>query len=271
MYQRCIILILLFVLSGCSIGHKKFFYQTAPTTYPPTEEVLVFEYQNVDIKEIYELLYSDYLIIGKSAFNGPYESPHDAVQFAKSIGADVFISTSQFAQTKTSFVNIDTPDTTTTSFSGYGAGGSFSGTATTFGTQTTTVPITVDRYDQEGLYLHNLTGFEPLWEQNRSDYEETGSTKMTGQWEGDTYAITLIQSGKNMVGFVNEVLANDDRRDVWQPNDLKLIFNLDNGNGVYLMGDKSPVPSNFKVNKFGHLEVKVFGDAQTFSFQRKTN
>jgi hypothetical protein len=78
-------------LSGCTtLGHKTFYNQVAPIKYPPTSNVMIFEYSNVDLEEIYELLFSDFLVIGKSGFNGPYEPPTQSRSYAKSIGADFF-------------------------------------------------------------------------------------------------------------------------------------------------------------------------------------
>ena len=114
--KRALIIIFLALLTqGCdSLGHSKFYAQVAPTKYPRTKKVLVFEYRNVNLSEIYELLFSDFLIIGSSSFNGLYQNPKRSIWFSKSIGADVFISTSQFSETRTSFINLATPTTSTT-------------------------------------------------------------------------------------------------------------------------------------------------------------
>lgn len=134
------------LVQGCSsLGHKEFYTQVAPMKYPPTEKTMVFEYANVNLKEIYDLLFSDFLIIGRSSFNGPYENPDRSVIYAKSIGADVFLSTSQLKETRTSFMNLSTPTSSTTYIAGNSGTGSFYGTPTTYGTRTTTVPITVNR------------------------------------------------------------------------------------------------------------------------------
>jgi hypothetical protein len=166
--------------ASANLGHQQFYSQAAPTKYPPTRQLRVFEYQNVELREIYELLFSDFLIIGRSAFNGPFENPSSSASFAKSIGTDIFISTSQFKETRTSFISLSTPTTSTTHVSGYSGSGSFYGTATTYGTQQTTVPIRVNRYDQDGYYLRNVNNVVPLWERRIEQYERTSQSDLEG-------------------------------------------------------------------------------------------
>jgi len=253
-------------LSGCTtLGHKTFYSQVAPMKYPQTSNVMIFEYSNVELGEIYDLLFSDYLVIGKSSFNGPYEPPAQSKSYAKSIGSDVFITTSQFKETKTSFMNLSTPTTSTTYISGYNGSGSVYGTATTYGTQTTTVPITVNRYDQEGMYLKNVNGINPLWERTRSQYQATGSNSLSGIWKNENYEIEIIQSGEQMAAFIRAVLDGDKS---WSKEQLKMVFGTESGVGIYLMGNKTPMPSKFSLNKFGFLEVQLLSNSEVFSFAK---
>lgn len=260
-------------LSGCTtlgyktLGHKKFYNQVAPMKYTPTSDVMIFEYSNVDLDEIYDLLFSEYLIIGKSAFNGPYESPGQSRSYAKSIGADIFITSSQFKETRTSFMNLSTPSTSTTSISGYNGNSSVYGTATTYGTQTTTVPIRVNRYDQDGMYLKNVNGINPLWDHIRSQYQSTGTNDLSGIWKNESYEIEIIQSGEQMIAFIRAVLDGDKS---WSKDQLKMVFGIDSGVGIYLMGNKTPMPSKFSVNKFGFLEVQLLSNAEVFSFAKNS-
>ncbi len=256
----------IFVVTGCaSLGHVQFYDQVSPTKYSPTSGVMVFEYSNVSVDEIYDLLYSDYLIVGKSGFNGPYEDPKRVSSYAKSIGADVFISAAQFDETRTSFMNLSTPTTSTTYVSGTTNGGSFSGTATTYGTTTTTVPIAVNRYDQYGIYLKNVNNIQSVWEKTRDQYEVTERHANSGSWGNENYRIDVVQSGEQLVGFISEVLKGDKS---WSEGQLKMFFGTNIGVGIYMMGSKAPIPAEFAVNKFGHLEVTLLTDNQQFSFAR---
>ena len=264
--KKIIALVMGLLLSGCAqLGHQEFYSQIAPSKYPPTSKVMVFEYSNVDLDEIYELLFSDFLIIGKSSFNGPYENPMRSVAYAKSIGADVFISTAQFKETRTSFLNLSTPTTSTTYISGYNGSGSVYGTATTYGTKTTTIPIRVNRYDQEGLYLKKMSDSVPLWERTDAQYKETSSNPLSGKWQNESYCLNVYQSGDQIMAFVDEVLKGDKS---WSSGQLKMIFGKDSGVGIYLMGNKTPMPAKFRVNKFGHLEIELITNSEKFSFAK---
>jgi len=226
---------------------------------------MVFQYANVNIKEIYDLLFSDFLVIGRSSFNGPYEDPTQSVPYAKSIGTDVFVSTSQFKETRTSFLALSTPTSSTTYLSGYSGTGSFYGTATTYGTETTIVPIIVNRYDQEGLFLRNVNNVAPLWERTEAQYKKTEPSDLEGIWFNENYRLSLYRSGQQMVAFI---ASTPKEREGWVQGQLKFIYGVESGVGVYLMGNKTPMPARFSLNKFGHLEVKLITSQETFSFAR---
>lgn len=260
-----------FFLSGCAVvGHKDFYSQISPTKYPPTEKVMIFEYQNMSLKGVYDTLFSDFLIIGKSSFIGPYEEPEQALSFAKSIGADVFITNSQFKSTQTSIMSITTPTATTTNINGYSAGQSFYATATSYGTTTNNIPITVSRYNQDGYYLRNVNKVLPLWDMSEDQFGKTADGIFAGNWHNENYKIKIYQSNKKTVGTVLNVVGKD-RTKFWNQGQLKLIFEETANLGVYMMGDKTPVPATFSINKFGHFEVKLIESGEVFSFARTLN
>lgn len=263
-------LVLSALLSGCaSSGYQSFYSQQAPTKYPKTDKIMLFEYSNVDINGIKKILFDDYLVIGKSGFNGPYEDPKDsATSFGKSIGADVVITNAQFKETKSSMVSFSMPTTTTTNFSGYAGGSSYYGSATSYGTRTTMVPVTVHRYDQDGIFLKNVNNIHPLWERTINDYKQTADSTFNGVWENEDYQLKAFQSGSQIVAFITRTKAADDRGDVWKENNLKFIFGKKSNKGIYLMGDKTPIPSEFSLNKFGHLQIKLITNGEIFSFRK---
>jgi len=291
--------LLLLLLGGCAQGHKQFYRQVAPKKYPPTSDVMIFRYGDVEIEEIYNLLFSDLLIIGKSSFNGAYQNPDGVRSYAKSIGSDVLITACQFQAKRTAFVNIETQ----TDIRGHDESGSFYGTATTYGTETITVPIRVNRYDQEGLYLRNLAGANLLWERSEEQYEDTDPNVLSGLWENEHYSIKIFQSGSQIVGFIDTVIdgtANTlpsytgpgpakwrkPSRQFWSKGQLKMLFGVASipaapgsssgapgWRGLYLMGNKTPMPAKFSVNKFGHLVVEFLApgggtESDTFSFMK---
>lgn len=265
MNRLLVVLACLALLNGCAqVGYKEFYTQVAPSKYPATEQVKVFEYENVNLKDVYDTFYSDFLIVGRAGFNGPYEDPAGVVGFAKSIGADVVITTAQLQGTRTALIPLTTPTTTTTTFSGTVGTRPVNGTATTFGTTTTNVPITVNRYDQDALYLRNVNGVVPLWRRTSADYPRTGDGAQDGAWSNDNYRVNVVRSNGQNVGFIESVKGNGKGA----PGQLKFLYGADTGTGVYLMQEGAPMPAKFAVNKFGHLEVKLLTGDDTFSFGR---
>ena len=75
MFRAAVAIAVAVLLQGCATGYQQFYSQTAPTKYPETTNTRVFEYPNVDIKELYSVLFSDLLVLGTASYNGPYENP----------------------------------------------------------------------------------------------------------------------------------------------------------------------------------------------------
>ncbi|ADE12232.1 hypothetical protein [Sideroxydans lithotrophicus] len=268
--KKLFILLTFALLTGCAaLQHQATYEQSAPTRFPKTSNVLVFEYRNVNIRDIYDLLYGDFLIIGKSEFTGPYEDPRASIEFAKSIGADVFISASQFKETRTSFVPMVTPTTDTSYVTGTAATGPFYGTLNSYGTRTTMIPVYIDRYAQSGLYLKNVNHVSPLWEKKRQDYKETGTNPLSGIWYNEHYDLKLYRSGAQMVAFFDSTPRGGKAKETGQVGDIKMIFNPETGAGIYMMADRTPQPAEIKLNKFGNLQVDVTSLNESVSFARR--
>lgn len=108
----------------------------------------------------------------------------------------------------------------------------------------------------------------PLWERTIKDYQKTTNNELEGNWENESYKLNIFQSGTQIVAFINQVKVSDDRQNFWHENNLKFIFGEESNKGIYLMGNKTPVPSNFIVNKFGFLEIELITSGEKFSFER---
>lgn len=264
-----VIAFVLFMLQGCATGYQKFYAQVAPSKYSPTQRLMIFEYNNVDINEIYELFFNDFLIIGNSGFNGPFENPQKSASYAKSIGADVLITAVQYKETRTALIPMTTPTISITQIDGYSGSGSFSGTATTFGTQTTSIPVAVRRYNQKGLFLKNVKNILPIWEKVKAQYKKTDTNELEGIWYNEYYKIEMFQSGDKIVGFLTEKPSDRTRRKYWEADQLKIMFGVDSKVGVFLLGTKTPYPAKFRINNFGHFEVSLVGGGIKISFQRE--
>jgi hypothetical protein len=160
-------------IAGCASGYKEF-YTPAPgatpeaisstraSAAPQTPAIERSAFGNTD-----QLLagYSKrgYLIIGESSFNsGERVADDDAIKQGQAVGADlVLVFVPQYTGSVTSSVPITTP-TTNTSYTAanataYGPGGPVSAygnaTTTTYGSNTTYIPITVNRSDYGAIYF----------------------------------------------------------------------------------------------------------------------
>lgn len=243
----------------------RYYSQVAPTKFPPPEETFRFTYENVSIDEVYELLFNDFLVIGRSRFLAP--NGHKEVQsFANSIGADAVITATQFRDIQTRFEIRSVPTASSTSYSGYSGGGSWYGTATTFGTSHVTVPVSVGRFSYESVYLRNVNHVVPLWKRVREQYARTGPSELEGVWFNEHFKLVVYLSGTQVVAFVREPTKIGVV--TFAAGDLKFLFGAETGAGVFLMDDATPQPAQFKVNKFGHLEVRFLATEGVVSFAR---
>src|SRR5688572_9001923 len=96
--------------AGCVSGHQHFYRQSAPKAFERTTDLRIFGYANTDLGDIYRSFFSDFLIIGRSKFNGPYESPKQLERFAKSIGADAVLLSVAYTGTRNVTSHVAVPD-----------------------------------------------------------------------------------------------------------------------------------------------------------------
>jgi len=261
-------IIAVLVIQGCTLGHQKFYTQLAPEKYPETKKTMLFKYANINLQGIYETFFSDYIIIGKSNFNGPIEDPTSSLDYAKSIGADVFITSAQFSITASSVVPLVTPSVSTTNISGFAGRTSYFGSATTYGTSTSYIPVSVNRYDQVGLYLRKFTTTDkPAWELTKDNFVCDSESEFNGNWGDEKYEISICKSGVKLVGFISKI--KDPELELWRTDEIKLSFNSEDKKGVYFCSDKTPWPASLSLNKFGHLEISLLGRDDKFSFAKR--
>lgn len=105
-----------------------------------------------------------FAVIGVSSFSSSNASTKDAMRFAMKIHAAYVGITTQVTSSQTLNLPMTTP-TTNTSYTngnlsvagsgGYATGG-YSGTTTTYGSQTNYIPITVNRFDKAAVYFGPL-------------------------------------------------------------------------------------------------------------------
>lgn len=167
MVRAILLLVISFVLTGCANPFVKFYQDStggidltkAPSVVLPTGEPKLFQGSNPEIDHQH-MLEDGYNFIGFSSFNGGNVNVSDALTQAKAIYAEIVLTYSKYTDTRSGVAPLMLPDTrtstTTLSGSTYGSGGygSFYGSAntTTYGTQTTYIPYSIDRYDYLATY-----------------------------------------------------------------------------------------------------------------------
>jgi hypothetical protein len=249
-------LVLFLFVAGCANNYEKFFARSAPNTYPATSDVLVFKYDRSGLREAYEGLFYDWVVIGKSSFIGPLESESNLKAFGCSVGADIVLVSSSFSETRDVSVPIITPTYSSTSYSGTVSGKSFSGTASSHGTQTDFIPISVNRYSQRAIFLKNISDKKPLWQLTEDDFKREGVSEFDGTWSNAEETITVFTSANNVLGF------NKDTKKI------TFSFSKKESAGVFFKSDRTPLYSEFSINNFGFL-VADLGKGASVSYTKK--
>jgi len=111
-----------------------------------------------DMERMWRMGYAPY---GYSAFESGNGKTSDAVKFARKLKARYVFINAAVTSSQTSSIPIRTPNSTTSITTGtanvMGSGGmatgNYSGTTTTYGTQTTYIPVTVERFGKIAAYF----------------------------------------------------------------------------------------------------------------------
>lgn len=102
-----------------------------------------------------------FAVVGYSAFNSPNNKTADAIKWGAKLRARYVLLGTDLASSQTTVLPLTLPNTTTSTTTGnvsaYGSGGvgnaNFSATTTHYGTQTSYIPITVNRFDKLAVYF----------------------------------------------------------------------------------------------------------------------
>ncbi|MFE0502299.1 PDZ domain-containing protein [Lysobacter soli] len=164
------------LLSGCASGYSQF-YQAADGATPeaiaqtrtaPAPAIPKLE-RSADTPENIANAYGryGYAVIGYSSFNGAAgQSEQGALDQGKKVGADlVVVVNPQYTNTVSSVIPLSLPTTQTSYTSGsataYGPGGPVTAygnaTTTTYGSKTTYIPTSTDRFDYGAIYFVKRT------------------------------------------------------------------------------------------------------------------
>jgi PDZ domain len=158
--KNWVFLILTAALVGCVSPWKQFYRENnnAPLLLPHESPVRMVRVKSSD--ELTPFFKDRYAVIGSSSFNGGGNvTLEDLKTFAEEKAADLVVYWTE-NQTSTQHLVVDTdytPAPSQTYVSGYVAGGSYYGTANTYGgggnATTTVTPVTVIRRDYTAVFL----------------------------------------------------------------------------------------------------------------------
>lgn len=116
-------------------------------------------------KDIEAMFRKGFAPIGYTSFNASNDKTKDGERLAKKLRARYLIVTTRLTSSQSSFFPFQQPKTTTSYTNGtataYGSGGyasgTYSGSTTTYGTQTTYIPYAINRYDKTAIYFKELS------------------------------------------------------------------------------------------------------------------
>lgn len=185
-------------LSGCASGYTKFYKQADGATPQAIAAIRAGQAPSMPVldhwgggpKEAYDAYGKHgYISIGYSSFNGAGGvKDGQALEQAKKVGADlVVVIDPRYTGTRSSVIPVVTPTTNTSVTNGtataYGTAGVAtaygSSTTTSYGTRTTFVPMSTDRFDYGAIYFVKMkvvfgAKVRPLSDQER---QQLGTNK----------------------------------------------------------------------------------------------
>lgn len=249
-----LICVALATLSGCENPYAEFYKSTRAPGVTIAAEPSAIEPRIVsssgDLQRDVQRMFEDgYAVIGVASFVGPAQHESAAVSQAKKVGAAIVIIANQYRNTETGAMPLTLPTATTSystgTVSAYGTGGSafgnYSGSTTTYGTQTTYIPYSVDKYNQEALF------FAPLDRRGLGimfDRLSDGRRRQIGTNQGEQ--ITAVRKGSP--AFVADILPGDvllsiDGQSVYDQPSMQSALSAATGHEVelHLMRGAAPI------------------------------
>jgi serine protease Do len=212
--KRIVVVLATLLLTGCANGYASF-YQPAPQqalsrveSYTGNAEIVASSgapQQDIDI-----MFSRGFGPVGISDFNGPIQNMSGAIDQAKKVGAKYIVVARRYARTAQGAVPITTmvPHTSYTSGTvnavgpGGFASGTYDGTTTTYESETSYIPYSIDRYDQRAIYFAPL---KPMGYGLRVDNIDDALAQQIGTQKG-----AVVRSvRRNSPAFEADILPGD--------------------------------------------------------------
>lgn len=249
----------LLILLGCVNPYSKFYNDLTEGTNVLEDPRFIISEEQPKLmqgsdkeKDFRMMLENGYFCLGVSSFNGESVSRNAAIAHAKKIHADTIITYSKYANTISGSRPVTVPDTQTsiTNHSGniYGSGGEFAnysgtGHTTTYGTKTTYVPYSVNRYDYFASFWvktkppHLGVHYEDLTDDLRKKIESNKGV----------YVTVVV---KDSPAFHNDILSGDIIRK------LNKIEVIDKSQFKYLIDENKGTEVDLEIYRQGETIVK---------------
>jgi PDZ domain len=218
--MRIVFVLSALLLAGCASDYSKFYRGTPSVTpefiakyrsgVPPKTPTLTHAGGSPS-EVVAAYARRGYGVIGYSAFSsGHRESDAAALEQGTKVGADVVVVMDpKYVGSVTTSVPLTTP-TATTSYTtenatAYGSGGSVTAygnsTTTTYGSQTTYLPMTIHRFDYGALYL-----FRRHWHLGASFRDLSDAERSALQSNKGVYIISLVDGSP---AYAADILVGD--------------------------------------------------------------
>lgn len=115
-------------------------------------------------KDVEGMFRRGYVAVGYTSFNASNDKTRDGERLAAKLHARYMIVGTKLTSSQSAVMPLTLPNTTTSYTSGtasaYGSGGyaqgTYSGTTTTYGTQTTFIPYRINRFDKTAIYFKEI-------------------------------------------------------------------------------------------------------------------
>ncbi len=231
-------------VGGCASDYQTF-YQANPnmSLFEPPSQIVqpTVRVSTGDHDRDVEAMYIEgYGAVGYVTFNGPARNIQEALVQAKKVGATFVVVSHQYTNTVSGAVPLTMPTSQTSYINGtvrtYGSGGyasgNYSGTATTYGSQTTFIPYSVSRFDQQAIFFGPLkrTGLGILSRSlTATEAQALGSEKgiftRAVRHGSPAYQADLLPG--DVVREINGNVADD-------PNAVRQLLHLDARNHIVL-------------------------------------
>ncbi|WP_028315820.1 hypothetical protein [Desulfatibacillum aliphaticivorans] len=241
------------LFSGCmQRGYEITYTPEMPEAMPPTSDAKIFNYYDVNADKIYDVFFKDYLIIGRSSFEGPYNDPQSLLEFAQAKGAHVVVTSSSLSEERTHDMTIDMPATPSIPVVGGDSAGP-SGYHTTGVTTHQRMRMNLKIFNQTALFLRKIKDEPALWEMNKAQFSDLAAAKAYAEYDAQGARVEAYKTDGRILGFYNGASSSE-----WKNGDLKfIIYEGDKLSGVYLMDDKTPQLAKYAFFSDGRVEASL--------------